>query len=59
MANLFKRIFNKENALTLGTLALAVGLLIGLAIGIPLSQTKQNTDEKAKEILENFPLIDG
>ncbi|WP_414479861.1 hypothetical protein, partial [Pseudomonas aeruginosa] len=61
--NILKKIFNKDNAITLVTLAIAIGLLIGLAVGIPMSQTKQvsnvhnqteNSDIEMKKIDSNL-----
>lgn len=54
-----KDLFNKKQAiiaLIIGTAA--VGLLLGLAIGLPLSQTKDNL-KKANNILDKYILLDG
>jgi hypothetical protein len=48
----------KKNLLTISILVVAVCLIVGLAIGIPLSQKKDNL-KRANALLTNFPIIDG
>ena len=50
--------FKQKNILTTSILVIAVCLIIGLAIGIPLSQKKDNL-KRANVLLTNFPIIDG
>lgn len=53
--------FSKKNTLVIaGVAAIIIGLILGLAIGIPLSQSKDDVNKKlALEILDNNLLIDG
>jgi hypothetical protein len=53
--------FSKRNILVIASIAaIVIGLILGLAIGIPLSQSKQDINRKlAQDILENNLLIDG
>lgn len=48
----------KKKFLIGGTLVATLGLVIGLSVGIPLSQ-RTNALKKAREILDMYPLIDG
>lgn len=48
----------KKKIIIGGTVVATLGLVIGLAVGIPLSQ-RANALKKAIEILDSHPLIDG
>lgn len=48
----------KKKFIVGGTVVATLGLVIGLAVGIPLSQ-RTNALKKAIEILDSYPLIDG
>ncbi len=50
--------FKKENILTLAVIVVVTGCILGLAIGIPLFQTKSNL-RRARELLDKYILIDG
>ena len=51
---------DKKTLFMVGILGLTIALIIGLAAGIPTSQTKDNLNFRiAKKILENNVLIDG
>ena len=59
MMNKVKNTFKKkENLTALIVLFTALCLLIGLAIGIPLTQNTDNT-KKANNLLEKYILLDG
>jgi hypothetical protein len=49
---------DKKSYLMMGMLGVTFILLLGLAIGIPLSQRRDNL-KLAKSILDKYPLIDG
>ena len=54
----FKKLFSKENIIPTGVLLLIIAALLGLSIGIPLSQSVDNL-KRAKEILSKHILVDG
>ena len=53
--NLLKK---KETIIGIIIVTAAIGLLIGLSVGIPLSQSKDNL-KKANNILDKYILLDG
>jgi membrane dipeptidase len=59
MTNLGKIFFKKENILIGGAIFVVLATVLGLAIGIPLSQSKTSSLSKANTLLENNVLIDG
>ena len=52
------RLFSKKNTLPLSALLIVVGAIVALAIGIPLSQSVDNS-KRARQILSKYVLIDG
>jgi membrane dipeptidase len=56
---LFKNFFKLENILLVGVVLVVLATVLGLVIGIPLSQTKRDFEKEANEILERHVLIDG
>lgn len=50
--------FTKKNILITGVSIVCIGVVLGLAIGIPLSQSTDNF-KRAQAILGRYPLIDG
>ena len=57
---MFDKIRNmkKQNLIAIGVLIASILLIIGLAVGIPLSQDRDN-DKKSKNILDTYVLVDG
>ncbi len=52
------RLKKKETIIGIIIVTAAIGLLIGLSVGIPLSQSKDNL-KKANNILDKYILLDG
>jgi hypothetical protein len=52
------RLKKKETIIGIIIFTAAIGLLIGLSVGIPLSQSKDNL-KKANNILDKYILLDG
>lgn len=53
---------SKENAFLFGVLGVTLCLIVGLAVGIAVSQDgreKIDTWERAIDLLEKYPLVDG
>ena len=53
--------FSKKRLLIIAGVVVCLAVVLGLAIGIPLSKRSTDTDflKQAKEILQEVPLIDG
>ena len=57
--NTFSTVSKRKIFLALGLGAVVLAVVLGVAIGVPLSKRSTSNLDKARELLEKYPLIDG